>query len=236
MQPEEKKSAKRFIFLLFRLAFRLVAGLLLIIYIFFGINAAKDLYKRDMYRSQDVSYLAADLDKASESGDSRMVVSWLKARPLQETDKLVDIITARSAVLGADVFFEISRREKALGRSEEALFWLELGHFRLLYDVIRCGAEPKDADVFAPVFRRIQSQSAELLHGDTALLKKTVQRILDFDTKYPAHDNPGFICQAITPELPADEINWESYHRALRKNTEELLKDPAKVNIPAEKK
>lgn len=235
----EGKSIRRFVFLPFRLAFQIFIAVLLFIYVVFGTGAVLTLYKRNIYQSQDVSSLEMDIDEATESGDSRTVAEWLRARPLAETDRLVDVITPKSAGLGANVFFEISRRQLALGRTEEALFWMELGRFRLLYDIIRCGAEPEAIDIFDPAFKNMHtSETDALLRAHPALLKKTAQRILDFDAKYPAHDKPEIICKAVLPptQLPAAEINWEGYHQVLRQHTEEFLKSPDKAKATVKKK
>jgi len=227
------------VFLLIRFAFRFLVVVVLLGYVFIGMAATNALYKRNMYRGQDMSSLYADIDDVAQGGDSKIVTAWLIARPLAETDKLVEIITPKSAALEPAVFFEISRRQLALGRPEEALFWLQLGRYRLVYDIIRCGAEPDAIAIFDPVFKRMHVQATDdLLQAHPELLKKTVQRVLDFDAKYPAHDNPLGICKAVLPKfaLPAEEINWEGYHQLLRKHNQDFLNGTDKAKVPVQKK
>ena len=235
----ETDKPRRFIFRLLKIVFNIFAALVLFVYVFIGMGATNELYKRNLYRSQGLSYLYTAIDDAAESGDSRPVADWLKARPLAETDKLAGIITPKSPGLGPAVFFEIARRQLALGRTEEALFWMELGRFRLLFDIIRCGAEPEAIAVFDPTFKRLHTPETDaLLRAHPALLKKTAQRVLDFDAKYPAHDNPASICKAINAptQLPTEEINWEGYRQLLRRHNEEFVKSPDKARAAVEKK
>ena len=233
----EKTSSRKWTKRLLLLPLRLLAATLLLVYVLIGMNAATAVYKRFIYGGQDISALDTNLDTAAQSGDYSMVLDWIKSRPLAETDKLIEMISPKSAGMGADVFFEIFRRERLLGHPEEALFWIQLGRFRLIYDIIRCGGEPEDAKVFDPAFKRMHSgETDDFLRAHPEALKKTAQRVLDFDTKYPAHNDPAAACKAVTRQLPADEINWEGYHQMLRKHTEEFAGRPEKAQTPAGKK
>jgi hypothetical protein len=231
------KSAAQWISLAFRFAFRCLAAVLLFIYVLLGVTATKELYKRNIIRAQDISTFNTVIDDAVQKDDTSAVTTWLRARPLAETDKLVEMVTPKSGVLEPAAFIEIFRRELDLGRTEEALFWLQMGRYRLRFDIIRCGAETDALKSFDKTFNRARRPETDaLLQAHPETLKKALRRVLDFDAKYPAHDNPAAICKAISKALPAGEASWDVFRQSLRKHTEEFIDAPDKANVPAEKK
>ena len=240
--PAEKQPSRKWVKRILLLPLRILVAVLLVAYVLIGMDAARAVYKRFIYGGQDISSLDTNLDTAAQSGDYSIVLDWVRSRPLAETDKLIAIISPKSAPLGADIFFELFRRERVLDHPEEALFWMQMGRFRLIYDIIRCGGEAEDVKVFAPAFAHMHSEATDnFLRAHPEALKKTAQRVLDFDTKYPAHNDPAYTCKAVVPKgLPADEINWEGYHQMLRKHTEEFVEHPdrlpGKAKAPAGKK
>jgi hypothetical protein len=208
-----------------RLALKILVICVFLLYIIFGTTATFALYKKKMYSEQDIKSLYTVISTATESGNPMAVAIWLNARPLEETDKLVQMITPKSAVLDFSTFFEIFRRELRLGRPEEALFWLQLGRFRVRYDILRCGADPDKVKNIDQILNVMPSQTIDtLLEEHPEDLKKSLQQVLDFDAKYPAHDNPVRICKAIGILLPAAEDQWEGYRRVLRRSAEKFLK------------
>lgn len=237
-QPSAAKTSTYWMLLPFRFALKLLIFAVFIIYVFIGTSATEELYTRTMYRAQDISTIPQAIDEAEQNGGDRSAVTaLLKARPLAETDKLVEIITPKSPPLESSVFFDISQREFHLNRPEEALFWMQLGRYRLRYDILRCGAEADSVKAFDKLLNAVPSTNVDdLLRAHPELLKKSLQRVLDFDAKYPAHDNPARVCKILTPELPADEINWEGYRQMLRKHTEDFLNAPDNTTAPVEKK
>jgi hypothetical protein len=236
------KKPRNWLVRLLRFVLKFFVAILVVLYVLAGTAATKELYKRNEYRAQDISTLDPLLDEFAQNsapesgmadgGDAAHVEGWIKARPLAETDKLIEIVSPKSAVLGPNVFFEFSRRELQLQKPEEAFFWMQLGRFRFLFDLIRCGADPDSTKVFDPVFSRMHAEQTDsLLRAHPEVLKKTAQRVLDFDAKYPAHDNPALICKPVSAnfQLPTEELNWEGYRQLLRKHTAAFLKQSAKM-------
>ena len=110
-KPPQKKP-RSWPFRLLRFIFKCIVAVVFIIYVYVGMAATTELYKRNQYRAQDISILYGELDEVAQSGgDSMHIAEWLRARPLAETDKLLEVVTPKSAALGPDVFFEFSRRE-----------------------------------------------------------------------------------------------------------------------------
>jgi len=228
MPPE--KTAAQWLLLPFRYLLKALIVAAFLVYVLAGVSATMDLYQRTLLRTQDTNVLYAVIDDSVQKNDPKLVSSWLHARPLEETDQLVKMIIPKSPVLSYNAFFEIFQREQKLGRTEEALFWLQLGRFRLRYDTYRCGAEEAGLKAFEPILNLAQSPETDaLMREHPALLKKTVQRVLDFDAKYPAHNDPGPICKTLNQELPVEEHNWEPFRQLLRKHTEKFLQDQDQV-------
>ncbi len=230
-------DAARWTLLLFRFAGKLAVFALFLVYIFVGTSSAMDLYARNKLRAQDINALYAVIEDATHSGDFRTVTAWVKARPLAETDTLVKMIIPKSPALEYSTFYEIAQREVQLERPEEALFWLQLSRFRLRYDTIRCGASAASIKAFDRVMDLMQLDAvSDLIATYPSMQKAAVQKVLDFDEKYPAHNNPLMLCKTISVELPVEEQYWENFRKLLRPKTTDFLQSPDKTNFFADKK
>jgi hypothetical protein len=232
-KPPAEKTTAYWLLLPFRLLWKIFIVVLFLCYLFIGMASTIDLYTRNLYRAQDIDALYTVIDDAVQREDLKNVTVWLRTRPLAETDRLVEMITPKSAPLEPGTFFEIAQRQLKLGRPEEALFWLQLSRYRLRYDTVRCGAEPERIKAFDKIFNLMQFPATNaLLQAHPEKLKESMQRVLDFDAKYPVHDNPAAVCKSLSVELPVDEFNWEGYHKLIRRQTEDFIKgmDKAKAN------
>lgn len=208
-----------------RFIFNFFAYILLFVYVYVGTSSATSLFEMKQVRRQDLGVLSVMID--NEPGK---VAKWARYRPLQETDALVKILTPKSAVADPAVFFELARRHIMTGKTEEALFWSQLGRYRLRYDLLRCGT-PGAIDSISRIVTGLSSPVLqELLQKSPELTKKSVRRVLDFDKKYPAANNPFFICdiahkleRSKSPMVPKEE--WGIVRSNLRTVTEDFLKD-----------
>lgn len=197
---------------------------LMLLYVFIGSIAAQTAYSRYLYSRQDIETLPAFIKESVENGNAALVTVWMNARPPEETDALLRIVTPLSAELQPMAFFELFRREQARGRMEEALFWLQLGRYRLRYDALRCGGKPEDAQALEKPLKALPSKKMEAyLHANPGMLKKALQRVLDFDAQYPAHDDPTHLCQAVHNSVPYAEPSWEMWRKQLRQSTEAFI-------------
>lgn len=220
----------------FRLLFKVLTTALFIMYIGGGVGATAMLVQKKIYKAEPIEEVYRYINEEDDTGHFADLLMWLGARPLAETDKLVGLITPRSTEVSPAIFFEIFRREMKLNRPEEALFWLHLARYRLWYDLIRC----KNGDEGVKTFDQMLDifavqQMTVLMQQHPELLKKSVQRVLDFDAKYPADDDPSQICKFFSPDPPVPANTWASYRGALRRKTEAALKemDAAPAPVPA---
>lgn len=202
----------------------------LLVYIHFGVMSTVAVFKRIYYAQQDISILNNVIDEALAEKNPLLVASWLSARPPAETDVLIGKIVARSSVLEPGVFFEFYRRESKRGNAGEALFWLQLGRYRMRYDWLRCGSDMESNNALNRLLD-VQRDPAidRLLREKPEALKASIRRVLDFDAKHPAHNDPILACKVHANDMGAPEESWETYRRLLRHQTEEFLKSPDKA-------
>ncbi|MBU6474345.1 MAG: hypothetical protein KGQ70_00130, partial [Alphaproteobacteria bacterium] len=135
------------------------------------------------------------------------------------------LLAPKSGALDAPVFLVIFRRELVLGRPKEALFWLQLGRFRLRYDLLRCGGTPGDARNFDALLSAAPSPQIDaFLRAHPAEMKGSLRRVLAFDAQYPAANDPARFCKIAVPGgTPASRDEWPLYRAALRRQTEEFI-------------
>ncbi len=195
-----------------------------------GVMSAIGLYTQQLYRSQPITALETLVDRAALTGDRGEVAAWLSARPLAEMPADLKILIPESATLAPQSFFTVSQRELKLGHPKEALFWLELGRYRLLYDLLRCGGKPKEARMLNQMLNAMMSaQIQALIRAHPESVDQALQRVLDFDVKYPAADEPSHVCDlAVSKARLVDPMDWPQYHRALWRMTERHIRETEK--------
>jgi hypothetical protein len=214
----------------FRFIGKFFAFVFLVSYVYIGGDSTFRLYKISGIRKQDIGAIHDVIRTSVAENHAGDVSEWLRARPQAETDALIDIVTPESGGLGSGVFFEFTRRRLQQGKVEEALFWTQLARYRLRFDTLRCGpySSGKKLEDILSLFEAPDIRT--LLEAHPALVKKSVQRVMDFDAKYPARNDPKFICEfvnrlnnTVMPPLPKDK--WEDTRRTLRHTTEAALKE-----------
>ena len=202
----------------------------MVFYVLAGVSASFTLFKTEMNRRQGIDELSAVIKKAVEENKPDDVTAWVRLRPSAETKALTGIITPESGLLGPYIFFELSRRQMLEGHMEEALFWSQLGRYRLRYDALRCGAQDSTQalDKLMPFFSPKKIQG--LLQQHPELVRKSVRQVMDFDAKYPARNSPAFVCSLVNgmtksnvPEVPREQ--WEHIRQTLRAVTRQFLKE-----------
>ena len=222
-----------------RFALKSVIALLMLFYVAAGVMSAISLYMQSRYKAEPIYALETLVDQAALSGDKGEIAAWLSSRPLAETPAELKILIPESAPLSPQSFFAIFRRELKLGHPKEALFWLQLGRYRLLYDLLRCGGTPEEERMLNKMLNIMPSPQIDaLIRAHPEYINEALQRVLDFDAQYPAADDPALFCNlAVHADQPADRVDWPLYHQALRDMTERHIrataqKQPAKQAPP----
>lgn len=132
----------------------------------------------------------------NKEGDPPKLLKWMSARPAHEHDDIIRLLDVYTPKMDANAFFLFSKWARAERKMDDARFWWMMGNFRMRFDLIRCGG---DAVKFMGDLMEESSaeQEAYLFRGDADLKKKTLQRVLDYDAKHPARNNPTYLCQAL---------------------------------------
>ena len=227
---------------LLRFCAKAVLFVVLFFYALAGIFSAAALYENARFAAMPLSALAPLIASAAEKGDTSDVAAWISAHPAAQTDAELRVLAPQSGVLAPQVFFAVFRNELKLGRIREALFWLQLGRYRMRYDLLRCGGTPEDAarlDGLLDV--KTSKRVDDLMRRDPGALKDGLRRVLDFDARYPAADDPARLCKYVLSDAtPVPRVQWPLYRAALRRLTEEYIggknKPPAKKTAPREGK
>jgi hypothetical protein len=222
------KDIRPFIRKIIRGIGKLVIFLGLSLYVLVGGGAAWTLFQAIHTRQQPISALNDIIEKSVRMQTPGTVTQWVRLRPLAETQQIIDVVTPQSGGLEPEVFFEFAQREAKLNHMEDALFWLQYGHYRMRFDSVRCGSEHAQK-VFDIAIRAFPMKNIEdYLGAHPQLLKPSIQRVLDFDAKYPAQNDPARICKiadklggADRPAAPKEQ--WEVDRRNLRFATEIFL-------------
>lgn len=221
--------------------FKAFAIFLMVGYTYIGAESFLILVRKEINKHQDVTALRGVIASAVADDQLTEVTTWVKFRPAAETDAIIDIITPESGSLETSIFFEISRRRLEQGKKEDALFWSQLGRYRLRFDLIRCSASGSIEKIgkFLTFFR--SPEIDDLLFQRPELVKKSVQQVLDFDKKYPAHNSPSLICNAVNRLenvnfVPSESKAWAGIRDVLRAVTEASLKEMDVPKTPVQKK
>ncbi len=199
------------------------------VYLVAGLTAAIHVGRLEKNRLDSVAALPGIIRDAVDDGHPEAVAQWISMRPAAETKAIIDIVTPNSGALEAGTFFALSIRTLRTGTREDALFWLQLARYRLRFDTLRCraGAMPNAFDGLLAAMTPPAITTLLTDHPD--LEKKSVQRVMDFDTKYPAANSPDQTCRILShlsrskPD-PLPQSQWEDVRLLLRHMTESALK------------
>ncbi|MFH1158346.1 MAG: hypothetical protein V1721_05620 [Pseudomonadota bacterium] len=225
------KSIYRFYLLPFKYLYKFLIFAIFIIYLSSGSQASWVLLKSALINLQDASALHSIIEKNVRNDHLDSITEWVRRRPLSETATLIEIVTPESGDVEPGMFFEFSSRLLQQGETRDALFWAQLGRYRMRYDALRCGSlnAPETFDEILSLFPPYRLTAFIQLNPE--LLKKSVRQVMDFDAKYPARNNPAFTCSLFrkisrSEASLAPEDQWERLRLNLREVTEAFLESP----------
>jgi len=205
--------------------------IILIAYVVIGVSATISLFQRDIVQRGDISEIYNIVEEADSSGDYKSLLLWLKYRPLEDTDILIKASNSKSSNMPTKAFFTIAARKIKQGDNKEALFWLQLSKYRLRYDVLRCGAQESTKTIDGLLSAILPSSLRKLLEdAQPEQMRETVKRVLVFDKKYPAKNDPEYICKAVNSfekgsVIKIDKEGWDNLRYQLRSAAKAYLKE-----------
>lgn len=207
---------------------KFIGVILFLIYIVAGFGAAQTLLTVKSIQRQPLDSLPQFIKTSLGNNDPEKVTQWIRFRPMNETEKLIEIAAPLSSELSPTIFFEFARRTSSLNKMEETLNWIQIARYRLRYDLLRCGADDSTSLIEQLLNASSTADTQAFLTQHPEHLQKSIQHVLDFDKKYPAKNFPYFICNTArkidrTPSEPPQKEDWERIHETLRSVTEVAL-------------
>jgi hypothetical protein len=192
-------------------------------------------------RAQDLTRLDALFKEGAPNHDYSKAETWIRYRPLAETPQIIAKAEPYMSWLSPFTFFDFSDRADRRGDAAEADFWNTVAHFRLRFDLLRCGLphSVEDGrrliDVFATInnkyYRDIPDEPRHAL----------ARRAMEFDDRHPAADDPESLCRLIAASrdekysiLARDK--WEAYRLGMHESAALTLKGPLKIPLMPDKK
>lgn len=215
------------------LIIRIIGTMFMLAYIYMGLTALNVWAHVEWNKHLDISHLSVVIDEAVAQNDLEDIATWLRYRPLSDTDDIIAIVTPKSGLVGADVFLDVMRREINRGHIEEAVFWLHLAQFRLRYDILRCGGGNSAKDISELLSYMTPEKVEALIREKPELGNTSIKRVLDFDTQYPAANAPDHICHVLNKltrinYVPTPREDWENIRKNLRAAAEDHLAQETK--------
>ncbi len=219
---------------------RAVLALIVVLYLLFALPSIYPWAQREWARMQPPEHFEVLLDKASKTGDFEYTLRWLNFRRIEESPYFSEIITKRSGELPALFFGYNARHFTKEKQQDEMLFWMLYTRYRLRYDILRCG-NPEMVEKISQLFsllsklQGIDNSEFEKLQSDLPRLKKSIQRVSDFDAQQPARNDPRTTCKIFASfsdfkTAPTPPEDWAPIRHTLRIVTENSLK---KMDTPA---
>ena len=122
---------------------------------------------------------------------------WVSFRPESETKEIIRILEPETSKLSTLTFILYSMHLNHMGETDEAKFWWQFARFRARYDALRCGSVKAIENlgqllelVPHPVFPTETMENPDEI-------SRSLHRVLDYDAKYPAENNPDDVCDPL---------------------------------------
>lgn len=158
------------------------------------------------------------------------ITKWLVYRSPGDSAALLDIVPTHAANLESLAFFNLSSRAEALGKKDDAVFWYFYALYRLRYDLLRCGS-PDSIQVMSGIRTVAGAKTMyEDIEADSEKMAVVLQRVLDYDAKFPATNHPGHLCKAVNrlqrgSYRVVEKSQWSAIRHMLRLSTERGIKE-----------
>lgn len=207
--------------------FRIIGVLLFTGYLLATAPSAWEWGLLKWVRTQPIDQVIAVAEKSIKR-DPRQLVKWVEMRPAHERTLIMEKLEPYSGRISSGIFLVYSRWLLDIGQEKEAVFWRQYGRYRLRYDALRCGSPEATENMTGLLALFPDKEIQGIIAKDPAIIKTSLQRVLDFDAKYPADNNPTDICPAIQKLdggnfQMVERKDWRAIRHTLRIITENAL-------------
>ena len=212
--------------------FRFCVAGLVIVYLLVTSLFSWNWLERTYVRSYDISAIDKVYEKAIAKKDFDWALKWTGLRPPEDSPVIIETVKKNAPVLPATFFLSVNGRLRGAS-DEEKVFWHMLSRYRLRYDLLRCG-QPGTVDRMSALLNTISGlfgidPAIAKIMQDKNLLAAEIRKILDFDAKNPARNDPRMICKIVAkidglenaPVVPEGE--WAAIRHTLRLVTERSI-------------
>ncbi len=216
---------------------RIMAVLLCLMYLLWTASGVVNWGVMKWVRLQPLSELDIYAAENIEKNTPGNIVSWISMRPAEERPEIMRILKPKTGELAGANFMMFSRWEGDLGHADESMFWYQFARYRYRYDALRCGIDSATNDLTGLLDLGPRHDMDAAAKKDPDFTRKSIQRVLDFDAQYPAHNYPGEICAQVgklnkVEASIAPEASWAPIRHTLRSVTEFSLKEMQKKTTP----
>lgn len=228
-------SSKEFLKSSVKFIFRFLMVVLFLFYIVIGAGALSGVVVREINRTKNIDSFAAFVDENIKLNKSVEIEDWIKSRTLEDLDKIAEVVGERASDLPPNIFFRVSSMMFNKDRVEDALFWFNLGKYRLRYDMLRCGGSKAIDNIEGFISILFDLKIDRLYEGQEGLLEKSLKRVIEFDKDHPPMNDIADICvlvEGLEKEklTPKPEEDWPMIREGLIKSAADFLKEEKKTS------
>lgn len=222
---------------------RVVAALFFLSYLFAAAPMAWTWSWAVYYKNQPPSALGPLLEESIVAPNQSELLTWVKLRPPEERAVIMEKLEPHTALLDPFLFLTYSQWSVEVLEAEDIVFWHMYARYRLRYDALRCGAPDSVMNMKGLLQLMPHGYIDAILERWPHLLKPALQRVLDYDAKFPAANNPSRICEVIyniegRNYKMVPEKYWAAIRHTLRAQTEfdlERMDESGRTIKPAPK-
>lgn len=209
---------------------RIVAGLFFISYLALAAPMTWSWGWSVYYKNQPASRIDAWIASALDNPNQSEFMAWLKLRPTHERNDIILRLEPYSSKLDPFFFLMFSQWKAEELNIEDTVFWHFYARFRLRFDALRCGA-PDSVKVLDGLMALMpEKHITATVQRWPQLIPHSIGRVLEYDAKYPANNNPNRIC-SIVHRIENDVFktvnpqHWPQIRHTLRARTELSLRE-----------
>jgi len=177
--------------------FKSIIVALFLAYFIFGLSALEIIIRKEINRTQNISEFENLVDKNIKLKHLDKIDEWIKYRSVGDTDKIAEVVTKRASDLSPQVFFRVSALKFKKGENDDALFWFNLGKYRLRYDMMRCGGRVSIDKIENFIRVIFELRIDDLYDQEGVILKKSLKRVVEFDKDYPPKNDIEEFCKMV---------------------------------------
>lgn len=225
---EKESITKSWEFRAAKMMLRVVAAIFFIGYVAISLPYGWSWGWQTYYRNQPPSQIDAYTAKyATNMKTQKRLLEWVQVRPVIEREEIFAKLEPYSATLNPLFFLTFSVWLAEAGDEEGALEWHFIARYRMRYDALRCGSPDSVENMERLMKHMLREDMHDKILSDPARMLRYLEKVLEFDAKYPAENSPNEVCDLIFQMplerrgiVPVNERHWRAIRHTLRFRTE----------------